>query len=146
MVTLLLVEDNPGDIHLMRDALAQVYPAVTLHIVRDGDEALAFVRHEEPYSNAPWPNLILLDLYLPGKSGHEVLHSLKADAVLRTIPVVVLSRSDAQPDVLAAYGAHANAYVVKPSDYSGFVEMSRALEYFWLRNAVLPKLGGVGRR
>jgi two-component system, chemotaxis family, response regulator Rcp1 len=135
---LLLVEDNPGDVELTRIALDDAKVQNRLSVVNDGHAALAFLRREGAYHDAPRPDVILLDLNLPRMDGREVLAAVKADPLLQDIPVVVLTTSEAERDVLAAYRLHANAYIVKPVDLEQFLEAVRSLEGFWLSVVKLP--------
>ena len=135
---ILLVEDSPSDVLMTREALDYAKLRHHLHVVEDGVRALAFLRREGPYAQAPRPDLILLDLNLPRKDGREVLLELKADDQLRTIPVVVLTTSRAEEDVLRAYGLHANCYIAKPVDFMRFAEVVRAIEHFWFTVVTLP--------
>jgi CheY-like chemotaxis protein len=137
-IDILLVEDDPGDVLMTREAFEHHKIRNTLHVVSDGVEALRFVRCEAPYDDAPRPGLILLDLNLPRKDGREVLAELKADAVLRTIPVVVLTTSEAEEDIVRSYNLHANAYVTKPVDFDRFVEVVRQIDDFFLTLVKLP--------
>lgn len=139
VVEILIVEDNPGDVRLTREALAESKLRNRLWVAEDGVEALAFLRREGSHRNAPEPDLILLDLNLPKKSGREVLAAVKADTRLKHIPVVVLTSSAAEEDVLRAYDLHANCYVVKPVDLKGLVTIVHSIEDFWLEIVVLPK-------
>lgn len=135
---ILLVEDNPGDARLTMEAFGvNGAPDRVRHVV-DGVEALAFLRREGGHGKAPRPDLIVLDLNLPRLSGREVLAVIKADAALRCIPVVVLTTSQAEEDVLAAYNLHANCYVAKPPDLDSLLLAIRSIEEFWLRIARLP--------
>lgn len=135
---ILLVEDNPGDARLTLEAFGtRSAPDRVRHVV-DGAEALAFLRREGGHGKAPRPALIVLDLNLPRLSGREVLAVIKADAALRCIPVVVLTTSQAEEDVLAAYNLHANCYVAKPADLDAFLLAIQRIEEFWLRTARLP--------
>jgi CheY-like chemotaxis protein len=138
VVELLLVEDNAGDVELTREALGEAKVRNRLHVVPDGVEALAFLRRQGPYHAAPRPDLVLLDLNLPRMDGREVLAEIKDDPALRTIPTVVLTTSQAERDVLAAYRLHANAYIVKPVDLDQFLGVVRAVEGFWLAVVKLP--------
>jgi len=135
---ILLVEDNLGDARLVREALHEVGAASALLHVSDGDEALAFLRRQDGHAAAPRPDLILLDLNLPRKSGQEVLAEIKADATLRRIPVVVLTSSQSDDDVLTVYNLHANCYVPKPADLERFLIVIRSIEHFWFTTARLP--------
>ena len=135
---ILLVEDNLGDARLVREALHEAGAASALQHVPDGDEALAFLRRQGAHAAAPRPDLILLDLNLPRKSGREVLAEIKADAALRRIPVVVLTSSQSDDDVLSVYNLHANCYVPKPADLERFLIVIRSIEHFWFTTARLP--------
>jgi CheY-like chemotaxis protein len=137
-VDILLVEDNPADVVLAREALDEVDLPTTIRVVEDGVSALRFLRQTDLFSGAPRPTLILLDLNLPRKSGREVLAEIKADPYLRSIPVVVLTTSDAEEDVRRSYDLHANCYIVKPYDYYSFVEAIHSLRHFWFRVVRLP--------
>jgi two-component system response regulator len=129
---ILMVEDNPGDVRLIREALKDPQVVSNLNVVEDGVEALAFLYREGKYANAPRPDLILLDLNLPKKNGHEVLAEVKADENLRRIPVVVLSVSQAEEDIRKAYSLHANCYTTKPTDLDQFIKVVKSIEEFWL--------------
>jgi two-component system, chemotaxis family, response regulator Rcp1 len=137
-IEILLVEDSPGDADLARETLADSKVNNTLHVVGDGEEAMAFLRQEGRYTHAPHPDLVLLDLNLPKKSGREVLAEMKADAHMRRIPVVVLTVSKAEEDILKAYDLHANCYITKPIDLFQFVKVVQAIEDFWLTIVKLP--------
>ena len=137
-IVVLLVEDDAGDELMTREALEDHKLANALHVVRDGEQALSFLFRRDPYADAPRPDLILLDLNLPRKDGRQVLAELKSDATLAQIPVVVLSTSDADTDILNAYSLHANCYVAKPVELDAFFDAMRAVEQFWLSVAVLP--------
>jgi CheY-like chemotaxis protein len=137
-VEILLVEDSPSDTQLTIEALHEGKVANNLNHVEDGVEAMAFVRHEGRYASAPRPDLILLDLNLPRKDGREVLEELKRDPALRTIPVVVLTTSRADQDVLRSYQLHANCYITKPVDFKQFLDVVRTIERFWLTVVTLP--------
>lgn len=141
-VDILLVEDNPGDVRLTQEALRDGKVWNNFHHVPDGAEAVAFLRREGPYKDAVRPDLILLDLNLPRKDGREVLEEIKADVDLRTIPVVVLTTSKAEEDVLRSYGLHANCYIVKPIDLDQFLAVVRAIESFWVCIVKLPSVPG----
>ena len=138
-VEILLVEDSPGDVRLTKEALKEGKILNHLHVVGDGVEALAFLRQEGSYAGAPRPDLILLDLNLPRKDGREVLESIKEDPDLRRIPVVILTTSSAERDVLQSYDLHANCYVTKPVDLEQFISVVRSVEDFWLTVVKLPK-------
>jgi len=135
---ILLVEDNPGDVRLTREALKEGKVLNHLNVVDDGVEALAFLRREDKYANAVRPDLILLDLNLPKKDGREVLAEIKADAGLKKIPVVILTTSAAEQDVLKTYDLHANCYITKPVDLEQFIKIVRLIEDFWFTIARLP--------
>ena len=137
-IEILLIEDNPADIRLTQEAFREARLQNTLHVVQDGVNAMAFIRQTAPFQQAPRPDLILLDLNLPKKDGREVLKEIKSDAHTRTIPVVVLTTSDDEADVLRSYDLHANAYLVKPIDILQFIKMIQSLEDFWLSVVKLP--------
>lgn len=137
-IEILLVEDNPGDIRLTREALKDAKMLNCLHVVEDGETALNFLHRRGQYGQAPRPDLILLDLNLPGTNGREVLADIKADESLKTIPVVILTTSRAEEDVLKAYKLHANCYVTKPVDFVQFIRVVKAIETFWLTIVALP--------
>ncbi len=140
-MNILLVEDNPGDLRLMQEALAATAAGDTvLHAVSSGDAALEFLRRAGPHAVAPAPDLVLLDLNLPGLHGMAVLAEIKRDPALLTTPVVVFSSSEASSDVLQAYRTHANAYITKPADFDQFVATVRAIQAFW-RLAARPLRG-----
>jgi CheY-like chemotaxis protein len=133
-----MVEDNPGDIRLTQEALRENKMNNTLHVVKDGVEAMAFLRREETYADARRPDLILLDLNLPKKDGREVLAEIKADPVLMRIPVVILTTSQAEEDILRSYDLHANCFVTKPVDLDQFMKVVQSIEDFWLTIVKLP--------
>ncbi len=137
-IEILLIEDNPADIRLTQEAFREARLHNTIHVVQDGVSAMAFIRQTAPFQHAPRPDLILLDLNLPKKDGREVLKELKTDSHTRTIPVVVLTTSEDEEDVLRSYDLHANAYLVKPIDVLRFISMIRSLESFWLSVVKLP--------
>lgn len=137
-IEILLVEDSPTDALLTREALTFARMRNVLHHVKDGDAALRFLRREGVHRQAPRPSLILLDLNLPGLSGTEVLAAIKQDQSLRRIPVVVLTTSRAEADVLRAYGLHANCYIAKPVDFGKFAEVVRSINDFWFSVVTLP--------
>ena len=137
-VDILLVEDSPADVRLTREALKEAKVLNELHVVQDGMAALAFLRRQGQYAGRPRPDLILLDLNLPKKDGREVLAEIKQDEDFRRIPVVVLTTSRAEEDVLRTYELHANAYVTKPVDLAQFLNVVRSLEEFWLAVVTLP--------
>ena len=137
-VTILLVEDNPGDVRLTVEALREGRILNSLHVVNDGDAAMDFVRRRGEHREAPRPDIILLDLNLPRKDGREVLEELKGDPDLHRIPVVVLTTSSSEADVLRSYDLHANCYIAKPIGYEDFMGAVRSLENFWLKIVTLP--------
>lgn len=138
VIQVLLVEDDPGDVLMTREAFEDNKVANTLHVVHDGAEALAFLRKEGEYAGAPTPDLVLLDLNLPRMDGREVLAAVKADDELRQIPIVVLTTSEAEEDVLRSYALHANAYVTKPVDFDRFIEVVRKIDDFFVSVVRLP--------
>jgi CheY-like chemotaxis protein len=138
-IEILLVEDNPGDVRLAVEALRDAKVANRLHIVEDGVEAMSFLRREGRYTDVPQPNLILLDLNLPRKDGREVLAEIKQDADLKRIPVVILTSSAAEQDVVQAYNLYANCYITKPMDLDQFLKVVRSIEDFWLIVVTLPQ-------
>lgn len=137
-IEILLVEDNLGDARLTQEALREARVSNHLSLVRDGVEALAFLRREGGYASAPRPDLILLDLNLPRKDGREVLSEIKSDERLRRIPVVVLTVSQSDEDILRAYNLNANCYITKPVDLEHFIKVVRSIEDFWLAIVKLP--------
>jgi CheY-like chemotaxis protein len=137
-IEILLVEDNPGDVRLTIEALRDSKVRNNLHVAVDGVDALAFLRRGQ-HAQAPRPDLILLDLNLPKKDGREVLAEIKADAILRTIPVVILTTSRAEQDVLRSYELQANCYISKPVDLDQFITVVKSIEDFWLTIVTLPK-------
>jgi CheY-like chemotaxis protein len=137
-VEVLLAEDSPADVRLTQEVLRDARVANELHIVSDGEQAMAYLRGEPPYANEPRPDLLLLDLNLPRKTGREVLAEIDADPDLRSLPVVVLTTSEAEGDVLASYQMHVNAYVTKPVDLDAFIEVVRSIEEFWLTIVRFP--------
>jgi CheY-like chemotaxis protein len=137
-IEILLVEDNPGDARLTEEALKEGKVRNNLHMARDGVEAMAFLRREGTYKDAPRPDLVLLDLNLPRKDGREVLAEMKEHSDLRLIPVVVLTTSEAEQDVLRTYELRANCYITKPVDLEKFITIVRSIEDFWLTIVRLP--------
>jgi CheY-like chemotaxis protein len=137
-VEILLVEDNPGDVRLAREGLSECKIRNNLHVVDDGVKAMAFLRRRDEYAKAPRPDLVLLDLNLPRKDGREVLREVKEDEKLRTIPVVVLTTSKAEEDILKSYSLHANCYVTKPMGLQQFLDVVRSIEDFWFTIVKLP--------
>jgi two-component system response regulator len=137
-IEILLIEDNPGDVELTKIALEDSKISVNLSIVEDGVEAIAFLRREGKYANVPHPDIVLLDLNLPKKDGREVLAEIKADEKLKRIPVVVLTTSQAEEDVLKVYNLSANCYITKPVDFDQFVKIVQSIENFWFTIVKLP--------
>lgn len=137
-IEILMVEDNPGDVRLTREALKGGKIWNELHVVTDGVAALDYLRRVPPYEGAPRPDLVLLDLNLPKKDGREVLAAMKGDPSLKTIPVVVLTTSQAEEDVFRAYNLNCNCYVTKPVDFEQFTRIVQAIEQFWLTIVTLP--------
>ncbi len=137
-IEILLVEDNPGDVTLTREALEDSKIVNNLHVVEDGDEAISFLRRQDGFVDSPRPDLILLDLNLPKKDGREVLEEIKSDASLKSVPVVVLSMSSAEEDILKSYNLHANCYINKPVDLHQFAKVVRSIEDFWFTIVKLP--------
>jgi two-component system response regulator len=137
-IEILLVEDNPGDVDLAREALESCKVHNTLHVVGDGEAAMAFLRRQGTHATAPRPNLVLLDLNLPKKDGREVLAEIKADADLKRIPVVILTTSKAEEDILKSYNLHANCFITKPFDLNQFAKVVQAIEEFWFTIVKLP--------
>ena len=138
-INILLVEDNPGDIRLTKEVLKEGKISNKLNIVMDGEEALLFLKKSGKYTNAATPDIILLDLNLPKKDGREVLAEIKADPELMLIPVIVLTTSQAEQDILYMYSNHANCYITKPVDFNQFINVVRSIEDFWLTIVKLPK-------
>ena len=137
-IEILLVEDNPGDARLTIEAMREAKMRNRVHVVEDGVEAMAFLRRQGRYGEAPRPDLILLDLNLPRKDGREVLAEVKADSDLKRIPVVVLTTSRAEEDVIRAYDLHANCYVTKPVDLAQFMKIVAQIDEFWVKVVTLP--------
>lgn len=137
-VEFLLVEDNPGDVRLTREALLECDVSNNLSVVQDGMEAVAYLRREGQYANAPRPDVVLLDLNLPKKDGREVLAVIKADPELKRIPVAVLTSSEAEKDILESYDLHANCYIAKPVDLDQFIEVIQSIKHFWVHVVKLP--------
>ena len=133
-----MVEDNPGDVRLTVEALKEAKVRNNLHTVEDGVEALAFLRREGRYADVPRPDLVLLDLNLPKMNGREVLAEIKEDPDLRRIPVVILTISQAEQDIVKSYNLHANCYITKPVDLDQFLEVVKSIENFWLTMVKLP--------
>ena len=139
LIEVLLVEDNPADVRLTREAFRDGKIRNQLSVVSDGIQAMDFLKRQPPYEKAPRPDIILLDLNLPRMSGREVLERVKSDPDLRRIPVVILTTSEADKDVLESYDLHANSYIVKPIGFDNFLEVTREIEQFWLTVVKLPR-------
>ena len=137
-IEILLVEDNPGDVRLTTEALAEAKVQNQLAVARDGVEALQYLRREGPFEKVPRPDIILLDLNMPRMDGREVLEEIKKDPSLSAIPVVVLTTSEAEEDVLRSYQLHASCYITKPVDLEQFLKVVRSVEDFWLTVVRLP--------
>lgn len=137
-INILLVEDNEGDAHLTQEALRRAKVRNNVHIVTDGAEAMTFLRNEPPFTDAARPDLVLLDLNLPGMDGREVLEAMKGDPRLRTIPVVVVTSSEAEQDIVRTYELNANCYVTKPVDLQQFLHVIGSVGDFWLDIVKLP--------
>jgi CheY-like chemotaxis protein len=138
-VEILLAEDNPADVRLTREALRDAKVHNNLNVVADGVEAMAFLRHQGAYADASRPDVILLDLNMPRKDGRQVLAEIKADEQLKTIPIVVLTSSLAEEDILRAYNLNVNCYVTKPVELDQFLKVVRSIENFWLEIVALPE-------
>ena len=138
-IHVLLVEDDPGDVLMTQEAFEHHKLRNQLHVVSDGVEALAYLRREGEFADAPRPGLVLLDLNLPRKDGREVLEEVKNDPSLRSIPIVVLTTSQAEEDILRSYDLHANAYVAKPVDFERFIEVIRQIDDFFVSVVKLPQ-------
>jgi CheY-like chemotaxis protein len=137
-IEVLLVEDDPGDVLMTREAFQDYKVHNQLHVVNDGEQAMAFLRQEGDYAGRPRPDLVLLDLNLPRMDGRQVLHAIKSDPELSSIPVVVLTTSEAEDDVLRSYSLHANAYVTKPVDFERFIDVVRQIDDFFVTVVRLP--------
>jgi two-component system response regulator len=142
---ILIVEDNPGDVRLMREALRDTRPPINIHVAVDGEEALRFLRKQDPYAHAPTPGLIFLDYNLPKANSRELLREIKGDQHLRLIPIAVLTTSDADRDIRDAYESYANCYLRKPVDLDGFFKTIRSATHFWLDVAYSPERSTGGR-
>jgi two-component system, chemotaxis family, response regulator Rcp1 len=138
-IDILLIEDNPGDVRLAREALRESQVPNTLHVIGDGETAMAYLRREGEHVDACRPDVILLDLNLPKRDGREVLADVKGSPELRRIPVVVLTTSQAEADILKSYDLHANCYIQKPIDFAQFVDVMRSIEDFWFTTVKLPR-------
>ncbi|HVT86801.1 MAG TPA: response regulator [Chitinophagaceae bacterium] len=138
-IKILLVEDNEGDIILTLEALKEAKVSNGVQVVKDGEQALLYLKREGPFKNAEAPDLILLDINLPRVDGKEVLAEIKKDQNLKVIPVVMLTTSDSENDIMAAYYNHANCYITKPVDFQKFIEVVRSIKHFWISIVQLPK-------
>ena len=138
IIDILLVEDNPADVLIAREALAEVKLLNNIHVAEDGVEALDFLYKRGKFASAPRPDLILLDLNLPRRNGREVLEDIKTDENLKSIPVVMLTTSSAEEDILRSYNLHANCYVVKPVEFESFVKAVQSIQHFWFSIVALP--------
>lgn len=139
-VNVLLVEDNPGDVRLTQEAFKEAKISINLDVTMDGAEAIKFLRKEDEYADVVTPDLILLDLNLPKKDGREVLKEIKTDDLLKRIPVVVLTTSNAEQDIMKSYNLHVNCYINKPVDFEKFFDIIQKIEEFWLTTAILPTM------
>ena len=137
-IEILMVEDNEGDVYMTTEAFKEAKIANHLSITRDGMEAMDFLRRQGKFASAPRPDLILLDLNLPGRDGRQVLVDIRADPALATIPVVILTSSKAEQDIVQSYQLHANCYIVKPVNFEALLQVVRAIESFWLTVVRLP--------
>lgn len=138
-IVILLVEDNPGDVRLTQEAFRDAKVRNDLYVVEDGEKALKLLRRENGFRDVPRPDIILLDLNLPKKSGQEILAEIKADPSLRRIPVVILTTSKAEEDILKSYDLHANCFVTKPVDFDQFLRVVQSIQEFWLSVVKLPE-------
>ena len=141
-IEVLLVEDSPGDVRLTREAFKDAKVHINLHVASDGAEAMAFLGREGKHAGVPRPDLILLDLNLPKKDGREVLEEIKKSPTLKSIPVVILTTSASEADILRSYRLHANCYITKPVGLNGFLEVIKSIDSFWLTVVKLPREGG----
>ncbi|MEM1324099.1 MAG: response regulator [Bacteroidota bacterium] len=139
-VNILLIEDNPGDVRLTQEAFKEGQIAIDLNVVMDGVEAIKYLRRQDQYESAVTPDLILLDLNLPKRDGREVLQEIKTDQNLKRIPVVVLTTSNAEQDILKSYNLHVNCYLNKPVDFDKFFDIIQKIQDFWLDTAILPTM------
>jgi two-component system, chemotaxis family, response regulator Rcp1 len=137
-IQVLLVEDSPGDVRLTQEALRDAKVQIRLHVAQDGREAMEFLKGEGKHSSAPRPDLILLDLNLPKKDGREVLQEIKESATLQSIPIVILTTSASDEDILRSYKLHANCYITKPVDLKGFLTVVKSIDAFWFSVVKLP--------
>jgi two-component system, chemotaxis family, response regulator Rcp1 len=137
-IQVLLVEDSPGDVRLTQEAFREAKVRINLHVASDGADAMAFLGHEGTHVDAPRPDLILLDLNLPKKDGREVLAEIKGNSTLQTIPVVILTTSESETDILKSYMLHANCYITKPVSLEGFLKVVKSIDNFWLSVVKFP--------
>ena len=137
-VEILLVEDNEGDVGLIEEVFEEAKIRNNLHVAEDGEEAILYLHGKGKFSGSPRPDIIILDLNLPNKDGHEVLREIKEDSNLKNIPVIVLTTSGAEKDILRSYNLHANAYVTKPLDFDQLIKVVKFIENFWLEVVKLP--------
>lgn len=138
-VNILLVEDNPADVEITLESFMECSVPNQVHVVNNGVDAVKYLRNEEPFQDSKTPDIILLDLNLPKKNGHEVLNEIKQDSKLCTIPVIILTSSKADEDVHKSYELHANCYVAKPGDFETFISLTKTIENFWMERVILPK-------
>jgi chemotaxis family two-component system response regulator Rcp1 len=138
-IEVLLVEDSSGDVRLTREAFKDAKVHINLHVVSDGTKAMAFLLRQGEHANAPRPDLVLLDLNLPKKDGREVLQEIKESPTLKSIPVVILTTSASEADILRSYRLHANCYITKPVDLDGFLKVIKSIDSFWLSVVKLPR-------
>jgi chemotaxis family two-component system response regulator Rcp1 len=141
-IEVLLVEDSPGDVRLTREAFKDAKVHINLHVASDGARAMAFLNREGKHANAPRPDLVLLDLNLPKKDGREVLQEIKESSTLKSIPVVILTTSSSEGDILKSYQLHANCYITKPVGLEGFLTVVKSIDNFWLSVVKLPHKAG----
>lgn len=139
-INILLIEDNPGDVRLTQEAFKEGRIPINLDVTMDGVEAIKYLRKQEKYADAKTPDLILLDLNLPKRDGREVLQEIKADDFLKRIPVVILTTSNAEQDIMKSYNLHVNCYINKPVDFDRFFDIIQKIEDFWLTTAILPTM------
>ena len=139
-IDILLIEDNPADVRLTLEAFKEGKVNNTLHVVGNGEDAIAFLKQEGKYNNAPRPDIILLDLNLPKKDGREVLEEIKSEPLLKRIPVIILTTSKAEEDILRTYNLHANCYINKPVDVDEFITIAKSIENYWLAIVKLPSM------
>lgn len=139
-INILLIEDNPGDVRLTQEAFKEGRLSISLDVTMDGVEAIKYLRKQAPYADVTTPDLILLDLNLPKRDGREVLKEIKMDSYLKRIPVVILTTSNAEQDIMKSYDLHVNCYINKPVDFDKFFDIIQKIEDFWLTTAILPTM------